>query len=140
MTHLILILVSGLRDETGHDLPAILHNAACCNPAQSVRSMLLFAGGQVMQAIDGEASEIRRELQRLLRCSYFSDCVVLNEERSQGHSLERTSLGAQQLPCAVHEMLPANVAFFPLSASAVEQQVRAGIARNLLRQFAADYA
>jgi hypothetical protein len=51
-----------------------------------------------------------------------------------------TSLGALNLLPATIKRLPAGVSFFSLSENAVAQRVRLGIARNLLRQFAADYS
>lgn len=140
MAHLNMIFVSALRDEAGHDLPAILESSAACNPANSVRSMLLFCAGNVMQVIDGEEGEIRNELKRLLQCPYYHDSIVLNEEEVEGAVLKGNSLGAQRLPPSVMEKLPSNVAFFDLSEAGVTQRVRLGIARNLLKQFAADYA
>jgi Sensors of blue-light using FAD len=140
VTHLNMIFVSALRDAEGHDLPALLKNAMAYNQSTSVRSILLFSAGQVMQAIDGEVAHIRSEWRRLLQCSYYHDSIVLNEEEVPGPSLTGNSLGAQRLPAAVLEGLPAEVAFFKLSEAAVAQRVRSGIARNLLQQFAADYA
>jgi hypothetical protein len=102
--------------------------------------MLLFCAGNVMQVIDGEASATRHEWRRLLQCPYCRDSIVLNEEELDGPVLQGNSLGAQRLPAAVVERPPANVAFFRLSEDAVAQCVRLGIARNLLKQFAADCA
>jgi hypothetical protein len=139
MAHLNVIFVSALRDVAGNDLPAILEDYAASNPSNSVCSMLLFSDGSVMQAIGGEASEIRCELKRLFQSPFYRDCIVLNEEMVDSPSLDGHSLGAQCLPASVIEKLPANVALFNLSEGAVAQRVRSGIARNLLQQFAADY-
>ena len=140
MAYLNLIFVSSLLNEDGHDLPAILKRAALHNHSGTVRSMLLFSAGNVMQAVDGEESEVRSEWRRLLHCDDYRDSIMLNEEEVEGPSLVHNSLGARHLLPALVEMLPDNVAFFSLSESAVAQRVRLGIARNLLRQFAADYS
>lgn len=140
MTHLNVIFIGALRDVAGHDLPAIWANAVAGKPSGSIRSMLLFSAGHVMQAIDGEAATIRSEFKRLVHSPYFRESVVLNEEKVPGPSLFGNSLGAQQLPLSVLEKLPADVAYFSLSEGAVTQRVGLGIARNLLRQFAADYS
>jgi hypothetical protein len=79
-------------------------------------------------------------MKRLFQSPFYRDSVVLNEELVDSPSLEGHSLGAQHLPDSVLEKLPSNVAYFNLSESAVQQRVRSGIARNLLRQFAADYS
>jgi hypothetical protein len=140
MDHLNVIFVSALRDQTGSDLPALLEEHAACSHLTSVCSMLLFSDGNVMQAMDGEASEIRCELKRLFQSPFLRDAIVLNEELVNSPSLEGHSLGAQHLTASVLDQLPANVAFFKLSEGAVAQRVRSGIARNLLKQFAADYS
>jgi hypothetical protein len=140
MTLLNLIFVSSLQRADGNDLPAILARAVLHNQSTSVRSMVLFSAGNVMQAIDGEASEIQCEKRRLFQCADYLDSIVLNEEEVAGPTLSGNSLGASHLSPTVIEMLPANVAFFGLSERGVVQRVRLGIARNLLRQFAADYA
>lgn len=139
MSHLNLIFVSALVHEDGQDLPAILKRSVSCNQNRSVRSMILFSAGNVMQAIDGEATETRDELHRLFQCVHYKHSIVLNEEEVNGPSLKGNSLGALGLGAHLIGMLPADVAFFSLSESAVAQRVRLGIARNLLTQFAADY-
>jgi hypothetical protein len=140
MTHLNIIFVSALLHEDGRDLPAILEHAIACNPSRTLRSMVLFSTGSVMQAIDGEALQARLELKRISGSSLYLDTIVLNEEEVQGHSLSGNSLGALHLSADVVGMLPADVAFFNLSEGAVVQRVRLGIARNLLKQFAFDYS
>ena len=140
MTHLNIIFVSALLNEDGHDLPTILGHSMSCNPLRTVRSMVLFSSGSVMQAIDGEALEARRELKRISESAYYHETIVLNEEEVDGYSLTGCSLGALRLSADVVGLLPADVAFFNLSESAVGQRVRPGIARNLLKQFAFDYS
>lgn len=137
MTRLNMIFVSALLNDEGQDLPAILESAAS-SQGDSVHSMILYSAGNVMQFIDGEASEARSEFKRLFQNAQYVNSIVLSEEEVEAPSLSRSSLGASRLQHSVIEKLPRNVAFFKLSESAVAQRVRLGIARNLLRQFAAD--
>ena len=137
MTRLNMIFVSALLNDEGQDLPAILESAAS-SQSDSVHSMILYSAGNVMQFIDGEASEARSEFKRLFQNAQYVNSIVLSEEEVEAPSLSRSSLGASRLQHSVIEKLPRNVAFFKLSESAVAQRVRLGIARNLLRQFAAD--
>jgi len=140
MTHLNIIFVSALLNEDGRDLPAILGHSMEFDPMRTVRSMVLFSTGSVMQALDGETVQARREMKRISQCAHYRDTIVLNEEEVEERSLAGCSLGALHLSADVVEMLPADVAFFSLSESAVTQRVRLSIARNLLRQFAYDYS
>lgn len=140
MARLNVIFVSALLNADGQDLPAILESLNSRNRANSIRSMLLFTAGNLMQAIDGEASETRHELQQIFSSPYYHDSIVLNEEIVDSPSLSCTSLGALCLPPAVITRLPPGVALFTLTENAVAQRVRMSIARNLLRQFACDYA
>jgi Sensors of blue-light using FAD len=137
VTRLNMIFVSALLNDEGQDLPAILESAAS-SQSDSVHSMILYSAGNVMQFIDGEASEARSEFKRLFQNAQYVNSIVLSEEEVEAPSLSRSSLGASRLQHSVIEKLPRNVAFFKLSESAVAQRVRLGIARNLLRQFAAD--
>lgn len=140
MARLNVIFVSALLHANGQDLPCILESLRSRNRANSIRSMLLFTAGNLMQAIDGEASETRHELQHIFSNPHYHDSVVLNEEIVDSPSLSCTSLGALRLPPAVITQLPPGVAFFTLTENAVAQRVRMSIARNLLKQFACDYA
>lgn len=139
MARLNVIFVSALLNADGLDLPAILDSATSRNRSSSLRSMLLFTAGNLMQAIDGEASEARYELQQIFSNPYYRDSVVINEEIVEGPSLSCNSLGALRLPPAVITQIPPSVALFTLTANAVAQRVRLSIARNLLTQFACDY-
>ncbi len=140
MSRLNVIFVSALLNEAGQDLPSLLASAARLNATGSLRSMLLFSAGSVMQAIDGESEETRREVQRLFQSRHYVNSIVLNEEKVESPSLHCSSLGAHRLAPALIEELPPGLAFFELCESAVVQRVRNGIARNLLKQFAADYS
>lgn len=140
MAQLNLVFVSALQSENGSELPGILHGALAHNPSQTLRSMLLFAAGSLMQVIEGEAHLARQEMQRLFSSPDYVDPILLNEVRVSADSLADTSLGALHLPAAVIERVPSGVAVFSLTAHAVDERMRPGIARNLMRQFAADYS
>ena len=140
MARLNVIFVSALLNADGLDLPAILESLNSRNRSNSIRSMLLFTDGNLMQAIDGEASEARYELQQIFSSPYYHDSVVLNEEIVDCPSLTCTSLGALRLPPEVITQIPPTVALFTLTENAVAQRVRTSIARNLLKQFACDYS
>jgi hypothetical protein len=140
MARLNVIFVSALLHVDGLDLPAILESASSRNRSNSLRSMLLFTAGNLMQAIDGEAAEARYELQQIFSNPCYRDSVVLNEEIVDGPSLSCNSLGALHLPPAVITQIPPSVAVFNLTENAVAQRVRLSIARNLLKQFACDYS
>jgi hypothetical protein len=140
MARLNVIFVSALLREDGLTLPALLENSLSRNRSNSVRSMTLFSAGSLMQVIDGDASETRTELGWIFHNACYRHSIVLNEEEVEGPTLDCTSLGALNLLPATIKRLPAGVSFFSLSENAVAQRVRLGIARNLLRQFAADYS
>ncbi len=140
MARLNVIFVSILRDTNGLDLPAILEHSVRHSRSNSLRSMLLFSAGHLMQAIDGEAVETRCELQRIFASPYHLNSVVLNEEIMQEPSLACTSLGALHLQPAIIAKIPHAVVLFALTENAILQHVCPGIARNLLKQFACDYS
>lgn len=139
MARLNMIFVSALL-QNGLDLPQILQDSMARCHSSSLHTMVLFSAGQVMQAIDGEAQEAREEMQRLFHSAPYTNSVLLNQEEVEIPSLTGISLGAHQLASCVVAQLPPGVQFFKLSEGAIVQRVRSSIARNLLKQFAADYA
>ena len=140
MTRINVIFVSALRDENGLDLPRALQCEAGHTFTDALHCMTLFAAGSLMQVIDGEAPQARAELRRIFQSSHYLNTIVLNEEEVTEPSLCGNSLGALHLAPGVIEMLPEHVVLFSLNEGAVTQRVRSGIARNLLKQFAADYS
>ena len=140
MARINVIFVSALRDENGLDLPRALQHVAGHKYTDSLHCMTLFAAGSLMQEIDGEAPQARAELRRIFQSSHYLNAIVLNEEEVPEPSLSGNSLGALHLAPAVIEMLPENVVLFSLNEGAITQRVRSSIARNLLKQFAADYS
>ena len=139
MARLNMIFVSALH-QNGLYLPQILQGSMARCHSSALHTMVLFSTGQVMQAIDGEAQDAREEMQWLFNSAHLSNSVLLNQEEVEIPSLTGTSLGAHQLASCVVARLPQGVQFFKLSEGAVAQRVRSSIARNLLKQFAADYA
>ena len=140
MARLNVVFASALLDANGQGLPNLLDDARRHNPTNSLRSMLLFSAGQLMQVIDGEVEETRRELQRLWTTPHYRDAVVVNEVQVQEPSLDGTSLGSLHLSATVMKDILHPVVLFALSEAAVVQHMRPGIARNLLQQFARDYS
>ena len=140
MARICMVFVSDLLNASGQDLPDILACALANPQTSSMGSMLLFAAGSMMQVIEGEADAARAEWTRLLHSPYYRHSILLNEETVATPCLSGVSLGALQLAHAVIAQLPPAVAYFRLSESAIMQRVQQGLARNLLKQFAADYS
>ena len=139
MSLLNLICVSTFADAQGRDLPLLMERVMRYNAANAIRSVLLFADGSVMQVIEGESARVGDALQHLAQEPLHRDLVELNALVVDAPRLTDTSLGAARLGGGVVQRLPADLAYFRLSVEEVENRVGAGVARNLLRQFALDY-
>jgi len=140
MALLNVISVSSVINEYGLDLPDILSATLLRNARLQLRSMFLFSGGNIMQVLEGAHEAVNKGMQEIARDGHFVELLELNRVTVDEPRLQTNSLGAGRLSASVLERLPADLVFFPLGASAVEQRVRPGVACNLLAQFARDYS
>lgn len=132
-----LIYVSTAREEFDTaELDRILESAARHNALQNVSGMLLYAGGNFMQVLEGEESAVDETYARVDKDPRHSDVYLLVREPISQRDFAQWRMGFRRLGATD---AASNSAFAPLFVRGfVSTSLRAkpGLALDMLKSFA----
>lgn len=133
MIHLVYVS-SGTREFTHRDLVALLEQSRRRNLRQDVTGMLLYAGGNFIQVLEGLASDVDEIYASIEKDERNTGNVLLKRERIPERSFPDWSMGFNWLSDQAVKYTPGFSDFLNRKMTATELH-QADIALELLYQF-----
>lgn len=143
MNMLRLVYVSSLIDEYGFALPSLMallnrdHEEA--HGHGHVESLTLFANGNVMQMLEGQATQVRTVFAHLHAEPVHFGITVLVDTPITRASIQGTHIGLLQFAQEIGKSMHPTVHVFKLSPQEIDLRVQNCDALALFMEFAAGY-
>lgn len=131
-----LVYVSSMVARGPALLADVLASSVKNNKRNGITGMLLFAEGNVMQALEGEKEMVLRTWQTIQYDARHKDLFVLIEQEIESRQFASWSMGFKHLMQADLESFPLSGHFFRSLPEEVSLRVRAGDALTVLKNFA----
>ena len=134
-----LIYVSSLSDiKLEQDIGKILESSVRHNKENDITGMLLYANGNFLQVLEGEAEAVGRTFTRICADPRHYDIIHLISEPIAQRHFSQWSMGYQHLSDNYLREFPKYAPFFKFHANDEAIRAKPGIALELLRQFSID--
>ena len=130
-----LIYLSDLAGRDESVLADILASAVRHNTASGITGMLLYAGGNFLQVIEGEENAVHETYKRISEDPRHKNLNLLIEDEVDSRQFERWSMGFYSLTDADAEKLPAFAPYFRYGFDRSAITARPGVALDLLQLF-----
>ena len=130
-----LIYLSDLAGRDESVLADILASAVRHNTASGITGMLLYAGGNFLQVLEGEADAVHKTFARISRDPRHKNLNLLIEEEIDERQFDRWSMGFYSLTDADAQKLPAFAPYFRYGFDRSAITARPGVALELLQLF-----
>ena len=134
-----IIYVSSLSDiKLEHDIGKVLESSIRHNKENGITGMLLYANGNFLQVLEGEAEAVEKTFTRICADPRHYDIIHLISEPIAQRHFSQWSMGYQHLSDNYLREFPKYVPFFKFHANDEAIRAKPGIALELLRQFSID--
>lgn len=130
-----LIYLSDLVGTDDSRLDTILESAARHNREDGITGMLLYANGNFMQVLEGDATAVHRTYARIAKDPRHKNLTILLEEQIATRQFEGWSMGFRSLSEETARRLPNYAPYFRYGFDRGAITARPGIALDLLRLF-----
>lgn len=131
-----LIYVSDLVPGQEVALPSILATSVRRNAEDNITGMLLYAGGNIMQVLEGDEEAVHRTYARIDKDYRHRNTLVLSEEEITERSFPDWRMGYKHLQPEVVRSVPRFAPFFQVGFKLDAIQAQPGIAKEMLVFFA----
>lgn len=132
-----VLYVSDLVPGQEAQLPAILASAVKHNQANGITGMLLYAGGNFMQVLEGAPAAVHETMRRIEQDPRHRNTMVMLEEPIDERHFADWRMGFKVLGQAEAQRFPAMAPYFAFGFRADAIQGKPGDALELLKFFAA---
>lgn len=134
-----LIYVSSLSDiKLEQDIGKILESSVRHNKENGITGMLLYANGNFLQVLEGEAEAVGESFTRICADPRHYDIIHLISGPIADRHFSQWSMGYQHLSENYLREFPKYAPFFKFHANDEAICAKSGIALELLRQFSID--
>jgi hypothetical protein len=131
-----LVYVSSMVAGGPEVLADILGSSIRKNKLNGITGMMLFAEGNIMQALEGEKETVLRTWRAIQYDERHKDLLVLIQQETQSRQFASWSMGFRHLRKSDFEKFPLGAHFFESRSDEVSLRVRAGEALTVLKNFA----
>lgn len=131
-----MIYVSDLAPGQEAALPAILDTSVRRNAQDGMTGMLLYAGGNIMQVLEGEEEAVRRTYARISLDPRHRNAIVIADDEITERSFPDWRMGYRQLSPELVRRVPRFAPFFQVGFRLDAIQAHPGIAKDMLVFFA----
>lgn len=132
-----LIYLSDLVPGQEKELPAILETSVRRNGEDGITGMLLYAGGNIMQVLEGEEMAVRRTYERIGHVPRHRNVMLLSDETITAREFPDWRMGYKHLSADVVQSVPRFAPFFHVGFKSEAIQAQPGAAKEMLLFFAA---
>jgi galactose-1-phosphate uridylyltransferase len=130
-----LIYVSSLVDQDESQLANILESAVRHNREDEITGMLLYAGGNFLQVLEGQHEQVRKTYERICLDPRHSTIIVLSEEEVLERHFSSWSMGYRQLGSEDVAKFPQYAPYFQFGFHASQFDAKPGVALDMLELF-----
>lgn len=131
-----LIYVSDLSPGQEKELPGILDTSVRRNGQDGITGMLLYAGGNIMQVLEGEEGAVRCTYERISRDPRHRNITLLSEEIIAARDFSDWRMGYKHLSPDVVQSVPRFAPFFKVGFKLDAIAAKPGAAKEMLVFFA----
>ena len=135
MTILQLIYVSDMVGNDESQLGPILESAVRHNREDGITGMLLYAGGNFLQVLEGEPERVKATYERICRDPRHSNCLVLVDQEVPERHFGQWSMGCRHLKPEDAALFPAHAPYFKYGFRQPDLPVKPGEALDMLKLF-----
>jgi hypothetical protein len=131
-----LIYVSSATKELSDDvLDQILESSVTHNGPQDVTGLLLYCGGNFMQVLEGEESEVSKTYDRISKDHRHHNLFILSKEKIEKKDFSAWSMGFRRVTTADTVTHPAYAPLFVNGFDAAKIGAVDGLALAVLKEF-----
>lgn len=130
-----LIYVSDLVDRNEAALGPILESAIRHNRADGITGMLLYAGGNFLQVLEGSKEQVHKTYQRICKDTRHRNILMLTEEEVPERQFGSWSMGYRQLDAQDIARFPSHAPYFQFGFQPTRFNAKPGMALELLELF-----
>jgi len=134
LIHLIYVSTANTEYDDA-ELDRILAISERHNASNHVTGMLLYAGGNFMQVLEGEETAVDETYNRIARDPRHKDFVVIERAPIKEREFAQWSMGFRRLEKPDAAAHPSYTAFFGPGFDAAQIGARSGLAMEVLRDF-----
>lgn len=134
LIHLLYVSTASA-DFDSTQLAQVLDSSARHNAPQEITGMLLYAAGNFMQVLEGEAAAVDETYARILKDPRHSDVFLLERAPIAQREFGQWSMGFRRLGAAESVSHPAFAPFFEGGFDAQSIGAKPGLALDMLREF-----
>lgn len=116
-------------------LARILESAVRLNNANQITGMLLYAGGNFMQVLEGEEAKVIATFERIAQDARHHNLIELMREPAAARDFSRWFMGFRQLGIEDARHYPAFAPFFKAGFDPASIGARPGLALDMLKCF-----
>ena len=138
LIHLIYVS-SALKEQNDTELDAILESAVRHNRLQNITGMLLYAGGNFLQVLEGEDTDVDQIFSVIEKDPRHHGIIVLEREAIPARSFEQWSMGFHRLNATDVTEKPGYAPFFAQGFDAEKIGAHPGLALEILLSFSECY-
>jgi len=130
-----LIYVSDLINKNESELGAILESSVRHNREDEITGMLLYAGGNFLQVLEGPRDKVQQTYDRICLDPRHGNVMLLSEEEVPERHFANWSMGYRQLGADDIAKFPAYAPYFQFGFNAPRFKAKPGIALEMLEMF-----
>ena len=119
----------------GLDISSILTTSVKNNELDNVTGMLLVAGSNVLQVLEGPKSAVDFKFARIAADPRHYDLLTLFDEDIAKRSFPNFSMGYRDLAASVSGSLQYSASSFPIGDGSALRRLESGQAKDLLQLF-----
>jgi hypothetical protein len=130
-----LIYASDMAGAQESELASIVKSAALHNRENQVTGMLLYSGGNFMQVLEGEPSQVLATYERICRDPRHRNILLLLQEPVQQRHFSKWSMGFKRLSAEHVQKFPRFAPYFQYGFDVKAIQAAPGVALDMLLGF-----
>ena len=131
-----LIYMSSMVSDRPELMGPIVASAVRNNSACGITGMMLHAGGNILQVLEGEEAAVRRTFEAIERDRRHGGVLELIAQHIGSRDFATWSMGFREISMADLRKFPAALAVLKADVETIERLARNGEALTLLKSFA----
>jgi hypothetical protein len=139
LIHLIYVS-SAIKEQSDADLDAILATAVHNNTKNNITGMLLYAGGNFLQVLEGEETAVDKTFSFIEKDARHHGIIVIEHDPIPTRSFEQWSMGFHRLNEDDALEKPGYAPFFKEGFDATKIGAHPGLALEILLSFSECYS
>jgi hypothetical protein len=133
-----LIYVSTMLGETERELASILESSVRHNLQNGITGMLLYCRGEIMQVLEGGATQVHETYARICADTRHHRIITLTDTEEPMRHFESWSMGYKYVDASTVAMFPHLAPLFNFRTQADQIKGAPGLAMEMMKMFSND--